>query len=144
MIDFFEVLEFEIVVNLLVFVVIDLLEQYRETIAAETNGMNAFALLKMDFDNRVKQLKQSGQEKGVLLENLFIFAEEVFTGGHELLIIVRELTTNPYTAKYISEYGCEKYFAHNQELLFYERQKKLMQNIQELNLTDDKEEADIL
>ena len=115
--------------------VIDMLEQYMDMIAAESDGMQAFALLKMDFDTRVKQLKQRGQEKGLLLENLFGFAEEVFAGGHELLIIVTELTTNPYTAKYISEYGCEKYFAHNQELLFYERQKKLMQEIQELNLT---------
>jgi hypothetical protein len=116
--------------------VIDILDQYLDLIVTESDGMNAFALLKMDFDNRVKQLKQSGQEKGILLENLFIFVEEVFNGGHELLIVVTELTTNPYTAKYISEYGCEKYFAHNQELLFYERQKKLMQNIQELNLGD--------
>ncbi|MBQ2368839.1 MAG: ATPase, partial [Peptococcaceae bacterium] len=116
--------------------VIDILDQYLDLIVTESDGMNAFALLKMDFDNRVKQLKQSGQEKGILLENLFLFVEEVFNGGHELLIVVTELTTNPYTAKYISEYGCEKYFAHNQELLFYERQKKLMQNIQELNLGD--------
>ena len=88
----------------------------------------------MDFDSRVKQLKQDGQEKAGLLDNLFTFAEEVFPNGHELLIIVTELTANYYTAKYISEYGCEKYFAHNQELLFYERQKKIMQELDLLDL----------
>jgi hypothetical protein len=81
-------------------------------------------------------MKQNGIEKGALLENLFLFSEEVFTNGHELLIIVTELTTNYYTARYISEYGCEKYFEHNKELLFYERQKKLMQELDGLNLDE--------
>ncbi len=111
-----------------------MLEADCDSIAQETDGMNAFGLLKMDFDSRVKQLKQDGQEKAGLLDNLFTFAEEVFPNGHELLIIVTELTANYYTAKYISEYGCEKYFAHNQELLFYERQKKIMQELDLLDL----------
>ena len=58
----------------------------------------------------------------------------MFGDGHEILLIVTELTSNYYTAKYISEYGCEKYFAHNQELLFYERQKKIMQALEQLDL----------
>lgn len=111
-----------------------MLEADCDSIAQETDGMNAFGLLKMDFDSRVKGLKQEGQEKTVLLDNLFTFAEEVFPNGHELLIIVTELTANYYTAKYISEYGCEKYFSHNQELLFYERQKKIMQELDLLDL----------
>ena len=114
--------------------VLAVLEQYEEQIALIPDGMQAFAQLKLDFDTRVAQLKQTGKEKVVLLDNLFTFCETAFTGGHELLILVTELTTNPYTAKYISEYGCEKYFAHNQELLFYERQKKLMQELHVLEL----------
>ncbi|MBR4945348.1 MAG: ATPase, partial [Peptococcaceae bacterium] len=113
-----------------------MLEEGMEQIANETDGMNAFGLLKMNFDSRVKQLKQAGVEKGKLLENLFIFSEEVFTNGHELLIIVTELTANYYTARYISEYGCEKYFEHNKELLFYERQKKLLQELDVLDLDE--------
>ena len=118
--------------------VLDMLDAYQDMIAAESDGMQAFAMLKTDFDYRVAQMKQSGKEKGVLLDNVFTFCETVFVDGHELLILVTELTTNPYTAKYISEYGCEKYFAHNQELLFYERQKKLMQelNVLELDVDD--------
>ena len=113
-----------------------MLEEGMEQITNETDGMNAFGLLKMNFDSRVKQLKQAGVEKGKLLENLFIFSEEVFTNGHELLIIVTELTANYYTARYISEYGCEKYFEHNKELLFYERQKKLLQELDVLDLDE--------
>lgn len=105
-----------------------------DKIANENDGMQAFALLKMEFDNHVKQLKQAGKEKGVLLDNLFAFCEEVFPDGHELLLLVTELTANYYTAKYISEYGCERYFAHNQELMFYERQKKIMEELDLLDL----------
>ena len=119
---------------------IAILEEDIDRIAAETDGMQAFGLLKMDFDARVKAMKQSGIDKGALLENLFLFSEEVFTNGHELLIIVTELTTNYYTAKYISEYGCEKYFEHNKELLFYERQKKIAEALDGLDL-DEAEEA---
>ena len=113
-----------------------ILEEDIDRIASETDAMNAFGLLKMDFDSRVKQMKQAGTDKGILLQNLFIFSEEVFTNGHELLIIVTELTANYYTAKYISEYGCEKYFEHNKELLFYERQKKIMQELDGLEMDD--------
>ena len=41
-----------------------MLEEGMEQIANETDGMNAFGLLKMNFDSRVKQLKQAGVEKG--------------------------------------------------------------------------------
>ena len=111
-----------------------ILEEDLERIAHSEDAMSAFGLLKMDFDSKVKALRQSGEEKGQLLHNLFVFAEEVFGDGHEILLIVTELTSNYYTAKYISEYGCEKYFAHNQELLFYERQKKIMQALEQLDL----------
>ena len=116
------------------------LEEHMDRIASETDGMQAFGLLKMDFDSRVKQMKQAGADKGVLLQNLFLFSEEVFTSGHELLILVTELTANYYTAKYISEYGCEKYFEHNKELLFYERQKKIAQELDLLDLDEQQNE----
>ncbi|MFR3921735.1 MAG: hypothetical protein ACLTYN_06865 [Dysosmobacter welbionis] len=35
-----------------------------------------------------------------------------------------ELTINYYAATFISRYGCDAYFTHNQELLFYERQQR--------------------
>ena len=59
-----------------------MLDENIDRIAAETDGMQAFGLLKMDFDARVKAMKQNGIEKGALLENLFLFSEEVFTNGH--------------------------------------------------------------
>ena len=68
------------------------------------------------------------------LNNLFAFCEEVFPEGQELLILVTELTINYYTATFISRYGCDAYFAHNQELLFYERQQEIISQLESLEL----------
>ena len=71
------------------------------------------------------------KEKGTL-SNLFRFCEDVFAEGDEMLILVTELTVSPYSARFISRYGCEEYFAHSKELMFYERQKELLRELEEL------------
>ena len=97
-----------------------------------TNGEEAFKLIKADFDERTKFLKKQANEVGKYLSNVFAFCEEVFPDVQELLILVTELTINPYSSRFISRYGCKEYFAHNKELLFYERQKEIIQEIEEL------------
>ena len=67
---------------------------------------------------------------------MFKFLEKVFDEGQEMLIIVTELTANTYTARFISKYGCEEYFKHNKDLLFYERQRDIERTLKELNLDD--------
>ncbi len=94
----------------------------------------AFRLLKTDYDARVKTLRQKAADAGERLNNLFTFCEEVFADGQEMLILVTELTISYYGASFISKYGCSKYFEHNKELLFYERQKEIISQIQDLNL----------
>lgn len=51
-----------------------------------------------------------------------------------MLILVTELTSNPHTSKYISKYGCPKYYEHNKDLLFYERQQEIERVIEKLEL----------
>ena len=45
-----------------------------------------------------------------------------------------ELTINYYAATFISRYGCDAYFTHNQELLFYERQQEIISQLESLEL----------
>ena len=45
-----------------------------------------------------------------------------------------ELTISHYGAHFISRYGCKEYFAHNKELLFYERQKEIIRKLDNLDL----------
>lgn len=90
-----------------------------------------FAALKSDFDVRVGELKKHASETGKRLSNVFVFCEKAFDEGQELLILVTELTVRSYGARFISRYGCKEYFAHNKELLFYERQKEIISELEE-------------
>ena len=99
-----------------------------------TDGMEAFKILKEEFDKRTKKLKKQADDSGKQLSNVFAFCEEVFDEGQEMLILVTELTISYYSAHFISRYGCKEYFNHNKELLFYERQKELIQQIESLDL----------
>jgi len=87
-------------------------------------------------NNGVAPIGEANQAKtaGEMLNNLFAFCEEVFPEGQELLILVTELTINYYAATFISRYGCDAYFTHNQELLFYERQQEIISQLESLEL----------
>ena len=97
----------------------------------------AFAPLKAAFDKRVKELKKDAADVGKSLENLFAFAENAFGEGQEMLILVTELTAARDAAWFISQYGCDAYFRHNKELLFYERQVQVIQKLEELGLEEE-------
>ena len=101
---------------------------------APADGTEAFKLLKAEFDKRTKALKKQADAAGTQLSNVFIFCEEVFDEGQEMLILVTELTISYYGAHFISRYGCKEYFNHNKELLFYERQKEIIHELKKLEL----------
>ena len=113
-----------------------LLEEARAMLLKEqpATGDAAFKLLKGDFDKRTNALKKQAEETGKKLSNLFRFAEEAFPEGQELLILVTELTVSAYGTRFISHYGCKEYFAHNKDLLFYERQKEIVSQLEDLDL----------
>lgn len=67
---------------------------------------------------------------------MFAFCEQAFGDGQELLILVTELTISHYDAHFISRYGCKEYFAHNKELLFYERRKEIIEQLENMELDD--------
>ncbi len=98
------------------------------------DGNEAFALLKADFDSRTKELKKQADSTGKSLSNAFAFCEEAFPDGQEILIFVTELTINAFCARFIGRYGSKEYFAHNRELLFYERQKEIIKDLENFEL----------
>jgi hypothetical protein len=100
------------------------------------DGTAAFKLIKSEFDTHTKALKKKAEAAGKQLSNVFTFCEEVFGDGQEMLILVTELTISYYGALFISHYGCKEYFAHNKELLFHERQKEIIQKLEQLKLEE--------
>lgn len=93
-----------------------------------------FAILKNDFEKRVSQNQKLALCASSQLEQLFLFCERAFPRGQELLLLVTELTINEASARFISRYGCPKYFEHNQELLFYERNQEILVKLEQLKL----------
>ena len=65
---------------------------------------------------------------------MFKSCEDVFRDGQEMVILVTELTISYYGAHFISRYGSKEYFDHNKELLFYERQKEIISELESLEL----------
>ena len=98
------------------------------------DSTEAFMLIKKHYDTLTKDLKKSSTSVGKMLSNVFAYCEEVFSEGQEMLILVTELTINYHSARFISRYGCKEYFNHNKELLFYERQKEIITEIEQLEL----------
>lgn len=93
-----------------------------------------FSLLKEDFRRRVALGQKGADAVSASLEQLFLFCEEVFGSGQEMLILVTDLTVSKTTASFISQYGCPKYFEHNKELLFYERNQEILSKLEALEL----------
>ena len=103
-------------------------------IAGDEDAESAFKIVKKEYNAKVKNLSRSADAVKKRLSNMFLFSEDAFGEGQELLIIVTELTANYNSARFISEFGCEEYFRHNKELLFYERQREIITKIEDLGI----------
>ena len=84
-------------------------------------------------EKKVKEYKKQTELVKKQLNNMLSFCEEAFGEGQEILVIVTEMTANSNIARFISKYGCEEYFKHNKNLLFYEREKDIYDALNELD-----------
>ena len=114
--------------------VIGLLQDQKALVADQYDPNAAFKLLKGDYDREKAELAQLADAAGKQLSNLFGFCEAAFGEGQEMLIVVTQLTSSPQASRFIAKYGCEEYFAHNKELLFYERHMEILKDMEELDL----------
>lgn len=106
---------------------------------ASLNEDEAFAVIKSDFASRTAALKETAKAAGSRLSNVFTFCETMFGmdgegNSREMIILVTELTLNNYSARFISRYGCDKYFAHSDQLNFHDRQKELIDELGDIDL----------
>jgi len=106
----------------------------RFTGTQSTTGEEAFAVIKADFDGRVAELKKMALDARRKITNLYNFCDGVFGESKEMIILATEMTINQYASRFISRYGSEEYFAHNQDLLFYERQLEIVSELEDMEL----------
>jgi len=116
--------------------VIRFLEEARKEIytKAAANGEAAFEIMKAKFDRTVADMKQATHKTGRELHHLFVFAEQAFEQGNEMLILVTELTVGSASSQFIATFGCPDYQRHNQELMLTERQNDMQARIEALQL----------
>ncbi len=102
--------------------------------AGITDGKEAFACLKKEFDLAAAELKERTSGTKRRLENLFAFVQNAFAEGNEMLILVTELTVNNDSARFIGQFGCEAYQRHSNDLMLSERKNSLQEEIEALEL----------
>lgn len=96
-------------------------------------GQEAFLMVRQAFNSEVEALKKLAAHGGQALNNAFAFCEKAFSDGDEVLLFVTELTANYYSARFIGHYGCDRYYLHNKELQFQERQQEILDRVNQMD-----------
>lgn len=105
--------------------------------AATENGEQGFSAFRSAYEELLGRMREDAAHTSERLKALFGFANSAFGSGDELLILVTELTSNRYSARFISRYGSEEYHACSEELAFHQRHIKLAEEMEGLEIPSD-------
>ncbi|MEC4295208.1 ATP-binding protein [Adlercreutzia shanghongiae] len=115
---------------------IGLLDEALRTGAELPDGAT-FDLLRERFNERLDELDASVDAASAALDHVFKFVEDAFGEGQEMLMLVTDLSVSRAGMAFINDHGCERYFAHNQNLQFYERGSDLAARIDRVTLDEE-------
>lgn len=116
---------------------------YRRVIAAlERFSMNikgelflldgAFAEVKAMFEQEDAAREAEIAHTAETLQHAFDFLEDAFGESQEMVAFVTELNANYYSVWFIRENGSDSYYRYNKALLFDERQKGILRQLDEI------------
>ena len=109
------------------------LETYRNEVkTSHSEGEEAFACIKEKFAAETQQREQNIEATDQMLNYAFDFMEKTFGDSQEMVIFLTELNTDYYAVWYVDQNGCDRYYQYNKSLLFSERQKGIMQELNEI------------
>ena len=109
------------------------LETYRNEVkTSHLDGEEAFACIKEKFAVETQQREQNIEATDQMLNYAFDFMEKTFGDSQEMVIFLTELNTDYYAVWYVDQNGCDRYYQYNKSLLFSERQKGIMQELNEI------------
>lgn len=115
---------------------LDYLKLLYEKISASKMECLPQACVKQQLKEDLAILKQDNQNVQDALQHAFSFFEQAFGQGQEILILVTEMTINESVSQYIYAHGCPKYFEHNAQLLFKDKEESLRKKIDAIHLLD--------
>lgn len=81
------------------------------------------------LENAAYELQQ--EESLQTLEYAFDFLEGAFGASQEMVMFITELNSNFYNIEFLKDCECERYYRYNKELLFDEKRKKILEQINE-------------
>lgn len=96
------------------------------------SGAEAYECVKEMFEAEADNLENMTKKVSTALQNVFDFLEEAFGESQEMVAFITELNANYYSIWFIQENGSDQYYRHNRGLLFDERQKMLVGQMDEM------------
>ena len=84
------------------------------------------------FLQRTAVLDERAEAEGRKLAEVFSFSEKVWGEGQEMLLLMSELTADPYASAFIGLYGSPDYRRHSELLSFGERGSEIRKEIRAL------------
>ena len=102
---------------------------------ARLNPDSMFEAVRKKFNSDAERHEKNCAAAKLHFDNMFSFCEDTFgNDSQQILILMSELVSNPFTARYISTKGCPAYFAHDGSMIFSQRNPELMKRFEQLNI----------
>ena len=108
-------------------------EVAREAAPGAGEGAGAFARVEAAFAARA-DLAPAAAAAEARLAAAFAFLEEAFGDAQEMLVFVTELTQRTSSARFIAQFGSPSYYGHNQPMILSDRQRRLREMVEELDV----------
>lgn len=106
----------------------------KEAASSDASGEIFFASLKAGFEENVSKLKESTSRTKEHLHYLFVFMEETFGEGNEMMMILTRLTGSDAASRFIVTYGSDDYMKHSKEMMVTDRHQEILDKIKALEL----------
>ena len=101
----------------------------------EISEKGTYEQTKTAFTAEADSLKTQTEYISKTLQNVFDFMEAAFGDSQEMVAFITELNANFYSIWFIRENGSDQYYRHNKGLLFDDRQKLILGQMEELENT---------
>lgn len=107
-------------------------KEYSESTVENTSSNGTYESVKSLFESETEAYETRTDETSLTLQNVFDFMEVVFGDSQEMVAFITELNANYYSLWFIRENGSDQYYRHNKGLLFDDRQKMILGQMEEV------------
>lgn len=103
-----------------------------ETAAKGAGWDEEFSFIKEAFSGQVEKRQEVTNQTMNALENTFRFLEDAFGESQEMAAFLAELNTNGDSIRFLRENDCPHFYKYNKGLLFDERQKEILTEMEKI------------